>query len=545
MSSDSSQDNAKRADLPLDEQQLVAYLDRELDEDSVREVEALLASNPRVQEAIAQLEQTWDALDDLERPELDRSFTENTLEMVTVVAEEEVQRQAREWPRARRRQWLLLLGGLLMAGAAGFLLTILWLPRPNQRLLRDLPVLYNLHQYRQVESIDFLRLLQREMDKLAPTSGILILTDAGMLMPSEQPVSPADSDVLMTDDLAARRRWVLSLDGSAREQLAQGQRQLEALSPAEKVRIRSLHDQLQKDAERDELRQVMQHYCRWLATLRLSDRLDLQDLPVEERVARVAELRREQLRRMLLDVGQFEAFQALVKDAPFADPAQLSAQDRTGFQQWLKSYIEGKAAEFVAKLPSGQRDGMFPPPSDDPQSRRRQAVWRWTVERMRLRDDAGPPPNEELLTDADLAELRRGISPPTSDWLGRLSKKNQRLVASVWIRSSVWRFMWGQRWTGEEEWKKFLEDLPKAELERVLSQDADEVNRELARMFFEDRGWPGPFRGGEGGPDRPGPFGGRPNRPPPGGERPDAPRWPPREPDGGPSRDRPEENTGP
>jgi anti-sigma factor RsiW len=126
MSSNSPASDPRRDDVPL-EDRFVAYLDRELDEQSVREVEALLASDPRVQDAVARLEQTWEALDELERPELDRSFTETTLELVTVAAENEIEQQERRRPRERIRKWTLFGGGLLLIAAAGFLLASLLL----------------------------------------------------------------------------------------------------------------------------------------------------------------------------------------------------------------------------------------------------------------------------------------------------------------------------------------------------------------------------------------------------------------------------------
>ena len=155
--------------LPLDpadpaqlEELLVAYLDHELDTPASHRVEQLLAAEPKVRELLRQLERSWDALDELGRAEVDPSFTETTLEMVAVAAEEDVREQQAALPRRRLRRWLVGTVCLAAAGAAGFFAVARFLPNANEQLLRDLPVLENLDQYRQVDDVEFLRLLHRE-----------------------------------------------------------------------------------------------------------------------------------------------------------------------------------------------------------------------------------------------------------------------------------------------------------------------------------------------------------------------------------------------
>ncbi len=144
---------------PSVEEELVAYLDGELDAPAERRIEQLLTSDPQVRLTLQKLEQTWDMLDDLGSDEVDASFTQTTLEMVAVEAEDEVRRVQRTPPR-----WRLLVhvGSIAMATLVGFLLVALLRPDPNRQLLEDLPVLENLDQYRQVGDIEFLRLLEKE-----------------------------------------------------------------------------------------------------------------------------------------------------------------------------------------------------------------------------------------------------------------------------------------------------------------------------------------------------------------------------------------------
>lgn len=148
------------------EEQLVAYLDGELDDQSSRQVEELLASDPKVRETLEKLEGTWDLLDNLQQSQPEEVFTRSTLEMVAVAAEEEVRRQQAEAPRRRRRRRLLGGAGALAAGAAGFLAVALFWPDRNETLLEDLPVLEHYDQYRQIGDFQFLERLLENKDKL-------------------------------------------------------------------------------------------------------------------------------------------------------------------------------------------------------------------------------------------------------------------------------------------------------------------------------------------------------------------------------------------
>ena len=144
------------------EEQLVAYLDGELDEPSSRRIEKLLASDPAVRDKLEQLDQAWEMLDELGHASVDHGFTDSTLEMLAVAAEEDVERHRAELPRLRRRRWLMAGGGLLASSLAGFLAVALFWPDPNRQLIRDLPVLENLDQYSQIDDVEFLRVLHRE-----------------------------------------------------------------------------------------------------------------------------------------------------------------------------------------------------------------------------------------------------------------------------------------------------------------------------------------------------------------------------------------------
>ena len=86
----------------LDEQ-LVAYLDGELEPQASKQIENLLSSDEYARRRLNQLASSWDLLDQLPRATVNDLFTRTTVEMVALAAEDEVA-QARTADPARRRR---------------------------------------------------------------------------------------------------------------------------------------------------------------------------------------------------------------------------------------------------------------------------------------------------------------------------------------------------------------------------------------------------------------------------------------------------------
>lgn len=155
--SDEANNNAE--DQTRDEQ-LVAYLDGELDADTSRDVEQQLASDVGVRKRLHELERAWDVLSALPEADVSPQFANTTLEMIAQTAEKE-QRGENSWrfsPRIRRFFMVGLV--LLVAFGLGFQFSANRGRAANEQLVNELPILEELDAYRRADNIEFLRMLR-------------------------------------------------------------------------------------------------------------------------------------------------------------------------------------------------------------------------------------------------------------------------------------------------------------------------------------------------------------------------------------------------
>jgi anti-sigma factor RsiW len=153
------QDHAER--FPSQED-LVAYLDGELDEDASRRIEELLRTNPDVREEVQRLERAWDLLGELPKSEADENFTQTTVEIAAVQAQRDLAAELAARPRKRRLQWLVVGLALAAAGFVGVMASQWLWPQTDEALLKDMPVLEHLDEFNQADNIQFLRRLRDE-----------------------------------------------------------------------------------------------------------------------------------------------------------------------------------------------------------------------------------------------------------------------------------------------------------------------------------------------------------------------------------------------
>jgi hypothetical protein len=427
-----------QADRPELVDQLSAYLDGELDAETTRRIEELLATDPNVRMQLQRLEQAWDCLERLPRAEVEASFTQSTVEMIAVSAAEEVSQE--RVPGSGRRLFssltllsgLALLAGFALAAGLGFLLVWRLEPRPNDELVRDLPILENLEAYRQVGSMEFLQALSRQ----------------GLFKPLEK------ATTVVAETEVQRRARIEGLAPADKEHLLRRQERFEQVDPAEQVRLRELANNLTATTDGSQLIDVMQRYHAWLATLPPMQRAELMQLPSDERLKKVASLQ--------------AAAQA-------QDARQLGAADLRVMSEWIEQLV-------TKNLPQPIREKLEQMP---PQERHR-AVVRTIWQRSQSLEPGNWPPQ---LKDGDFQHLREQLSPAARQQiaLANTPEDKRRLIAD-WFQQCVrgyWQSQQPGAWVSEERLKRFFEsELSESERQQLLALPSDEFQRQLRRTYY-------------------------------------------------------------
>jgi anti-sigma factor RsiW len=158
----SNSENSSVAEASTIDEELVAYLDGELDAENEARVVRRLAEDAGYRARLVQLQRAWDMLDTLQRSEADDELVHSTVAMVAVQAAEEAKTQKVRIVRRRTMAWLAVVMLVAVSAATAYAVIQQRLSRPNRELVRDLPVIERVDEYRNIGNVEFLKQLQRE-----------------------------------------------------------------------------------------------------------------------------------------------------------------------------------------------------------------------------------------------------------------------------------------------------------------------------------------------------------------------------------------------
>ena len=141
--------------------ELVAYLDGEIDEETRRRFEDRMARDGASRRELEEFQRAWECLDMLPAATVSESFARTTIEMVAVTAERE-QSGPRVTRFARRhRRWTALVVGLV-SGLLGYAAVAARFPGTDELLLRERRLLERIDVYLEIDDIRYLRRLHEE-----------------------------------------------------------------------------------------------------------------------------------------------------------------------------------------------------------------------------------------------------------------------------------------------------------------------------------------------------------------------------------------------
>ncbi|MBI3862535.1 MAG: hypothetical protein HY290_11635 [Planctomycetia bacterium] len=128
---------------------LVAYLDGELDETVTQEIEQVLAVSEVARHEVDMLSRSWDMLNALPTYRASNEFTERTVTSMRA-AEQKGSRIPTELLQRQARRGVVLAvwaAILILCGYVGFAATNRWVPNDSEALLEDYDVINNLDKY--------------------------------------------------------------------------------------------------------------------------------------------------------------------------------------------------------------------------------------------------------------------------------------------------------------------------------------------------------------------------------------------------------------
>lgn len=158
-----------------DTEELVAYLDGELDPKAAEALATRLTLDSKLRAEADALQRAWDILDVLPRPQPSAAFASRTLsqviplpggsgtQLVTASGPAAVTMPAISTPRPGAGFWLGSALVILLAGLGGYLGHRAVAPSPKPAAvdppLEDVPLMKNLRLYRNVDDVDYLKKL--------------------------------------------------------------------------------------------------------------------------------------------------------------------------------------------------------------------------------------------------------------------------------------------------------------------------------------------------------------------------------------------------
>ena len=294
--------------------------------------------------------------------------------------------------------------------------------------------------------------------------------------------------IAWADGYSERSAEVSSLPAEEKAELLRKKERFDELPEAKRQRIRDLHEQISSSPDAEELQAIMGRYCDWLKNLQSLERDQLLELPADQRIERIKQIVRRQ------------------ENTRFQEYAEnyLPQEDRDAVRKWLEEFVLVNEDEIIKHVHWDLRRKVKD--ADD-----RQVRSRLLMVGLFWRPPSSPMPYPKK---AEVESLVASLSEATRKELEKAKPSEDRTLRGYEIVRAALGSVASPPPT-QEELKKFMAGLPADQKARLEAMDADEMKRELPRMYRFAKyrqGSGGGFRGD--GPRGDGPRGPRPGGPP-------------------------------
>lgn len=439
---------------------LVAYLDGELDAQDSRSIEEHLARDEAARQQMQGLDRTWQLLETLPRAEATDDFTTSTVAMVAMTEGSAI--MAARNIRARLARWGAIALSFVAAVSLGYVVGGRWLTDPNHQLILDLPVIERLDAYRQAGDIEFLRQLhqqglfvddEKQLPRRTASTGA---PPAATAVPAATAEAVAPVQGRLGESFDERRLRVESMTPAQRDQLQRPAERFYAFDSNERDRLRALQAQVEADPSAAELLATLDRYHVWLRTLNPGERSQLFERDAAERIDAIVELR----------VAEEQA------------AVRLSIDEARGLVDWLEQ-------RYLAQQTPERRQQLA---ETTPIERRLRLFWAMRQPSREQRNAVWP----SMLTVEEIAELKSHLPPATQERLREVDTPEElRDILSGWYSDLFRRYMAREEFspllppiTDEQLTEFFTGQLSLGEQDELLALPPEEMWRQLRRLYM-------------------------------------------------------------
>ncbi len=288
--------------------------------------------------------------------------------------------------------------------------------------------------------------------------------------------------------------------GEKRELLEKQDRFLERLSDTKRKELRTLHQDLQAQPNREELEQVMEAYFEWVCTLSASERSQLDALSPQERLKQVFKYKTSPHRQFGRRAGPGGmAWSPGGRMFGRGGPPSFVRDNPDFFRDYvdaLKTWTGRYVTEHVDVLAS-----LLPPSEAE--------KWKAGVEKARsAAPKEGKPrwvqlvrwylagPKEDLpLSQKNVADFEESMSPEVKKWFDRFAPDKIRVIRGGLGMMIGDHFESGQpefqNLIPTEELDRFSKSLPRDRLENLKRFPKDKQANWIRRLYFTSKLPPG------------------------------------------------------
>lgn len=257
-------------DVPIDpdDEQLVAYLDGELDRRERAELETRLIDDESLRVRLQQLQVGWDLLGELEAPESSLKLVESTLELAVADIKMASSSRGRSWWGRFRWQWKVLCA-CLIGVASTLVVASLVKSRQYQRQLKDLAIVENLDAYLYGSDIALMRQLGSDKDWVQ-------MVDAS----SEIGYDTSAFTKISAAPIGQREAIIADLPLEKRAELKSRWERFKLFDVEKRDRIRRIADLISAQPDAANLLNIMNAYAIWRETIQppeLRDQIESPD----------------------------------------------------------------------------------------------------------------------------------------------------------------------------------------------------------------------------------------------------------------------------